>query len=183
MTDGNRTGFRKLDEDVVHRGYVMEVAVGSFEAPDGHRFTRDLVHHPGAVAVLPLHDDGTVTVVRQWRAPIDAEVLEIPAGLRDVEGEAPEVTAARELTEEVGLEADELELLACFHNAIGHSDELVHVFLATGLRPVPNDLQGPEEQAMAIERHPLEELAAMIRSGELTDGKTIIGVSLVQLRR
>lgn len=183
MSHDGAPDFRKLDEEVVHRGYVMEVVVGSFEAPDGRRFTRDIVHHPGAVAVVPLHDDGTITVVRQWRAPVDAQVLEIPAGLRDVSGEAPEATAARELAEEVGLEAESFELLATFHNAVGHSDELVHVYLATGLRSVPADVQGPEEEAMAVERHPIDELAAMIGRGELTDGKTIIGVSLVQLRR
>lgn len=183
MSDDRDPGFRKLGEEVVHRGYVMEVAVGSFRAPDGSRFTRDIVHHPGAVAVLPLHEDGTVTVVRQWRAPIDAEVLEIPAGLRDVDDEPPETTAARELAEEVGLAAERFELLARFHNAVGHSDEMVHVFLATGLRSVPASLQGPEEHAMVVERHSLDELSAMVSRGEVTDGKTIIGVSLVQLRR
>ncbi len=175
-------GFRLLGEEVVHRGYAIEVAVGTFEGPDGTRFTRDLVHHPGAVAVLPLHDDGTATLVRQYRAPLDAWLLEIPAGLRDVADEPTDVTAGRELAEEVGLAADRLELLCRFHNAAGHSDEEVHVYLGTGLRPVDRDVQGVEEEHMVVERHHLDDLAAMVADGRITDAKTVIAVALARLR-
>ncbi len=175
--------FRKLGEDVVHRGYALDVAVARYAAPDGAEFTRDVVRHVGAVAVLPLHDDGTVTLVRQYRAPIEQRLLEIPAGLRDVDGEPPERTAARELAEEVGLVADDIEFLCAFHNAAGFSDEVVHVFLGTGLREVESDVQGPEERDMTIVRLPLEELVAMTGDGRITDGKTIIGVLLVAGRR
>lgn len=168
--------FRLISEESVHRGYAVEMVVATFEAPDGHRFTRDVVRHPGAVGVVPLHDDGTVTLVRQYRAPIDGELLEIPAGLRDVAGEPLEETAARELAEEVGLAAARLELLGSFHNAAGHSDEQVFLFLATGLTPVGNDLQGPEEQAMVVERYPLAEVRAMIDDGRITDAKTIVAI-------
>lgn len=175
-------GFRLLGEETVHRGYAIEVAVGTFEGPDGHRFTRDVVHHVGAVAVLPLHDDDTVTLVRQYRAPIDADLLELPAGLRDVSDEPPEETAARELAEEAGLRADHYELLCRFHNSPGHSDEIVHVYLATGLHEVDTDLQGIEEQHLTVERLPVDELMAMIADGRLTDAKTVIGVALVHAR-
>lgn len=174
--------FRLLDEDTVYDGYVMRVAVGTFQAPDGHTFTRDIIRHPGAVAVLPLHDDGTVTLVRQYRAPIDDHLLEIPAGIRDVDDEPPEATAARELTEEAGLEADTFEHLVAFHNAPGMSDELVHIYLATGLHEVEADAQGVEEEAMSIERHHLDDLSAMIADGRLTDAKTVIAVALVRAR-
>ena len=180
MTAG---GFRHLGEDVVHRGYAIEVAVARFRAPDGHEFTRDIVHHPGAVAVLPLHDDGTVTVVRQYRAPIGADLVEIPAGLRDVDGEDPSVTAERELAEEVGLAAGHLERLGEFHVAAGLTDEVVHLYLATGLRAVSSDTQGPEEAAMTVERYPLDEVLAMVDRGEITDAKTIISTLLVARRR
>ncbi|WP_436796117.1 NUDIX domain-containing protein [Actinospongicola halichondriae] len=172
-------GFRHLGEDVVHEGYAMDVAVARYQGPDGSEFTRDVVRHVGAVAVVPLHDDGTVTLVRQYRAPIEQRLLEIPAGLRDVAGEPAEETAARELAEEVGLAADHLEFLCAFHNAAGFSDEVVQVFLGTGLREVAADLQGPEEQDMSVERLPLTELVAMIGDGRITDAKTIIGVLLV----
>ena len=77
--------------------------IGTFERPTATTFDRDIVHHPGAVAVVPLDDDGQVVMVRQYRAPIDQLLLEIPAGKRDVHGEDPELTAARELAEETGL--------------------------------------------------------------------------------
>ncbi len=169
-------GFRLVGEEVVHRGYAIEVSVGTFEAPDGHRFVRDIVHHPGAVGVVPLHDDGSVTLVRQYRAAIEDDLLEIPAGLRDVSGEPPDVTARRELAEEAGLDAQRCEPIGTFHVAAGFSDEVVHLFLATGLHPVANDLQGPEEQAMLVERHPFDEVLAMIADGRITDAKTIIGM-------
>ena len=179
MTTGS---FRHVGEDVVHRGYAIQVAVARYEAPDGHEFTRDVVRHPGAVAVLPLHDDGTVTVVRQYRAPIEDELFEIPAGLRDVEGEDLLVTAERELAEEVGLSASRFERLGAFHVAAGLTDELVHLYLATGLEHVEADNQGPEEEAMTIERHSLADLVAMVERGEITDAKTAISLLLVARR-
>ena len=174
--DSAAGAFRLVDEEAVHNGYAIDVVVATYEAPDGHRFTRDVIRHLGAVAVVPLHDDGTVTLVRQYRAPIDRQLLEIPAGLRDVADEAPATTAERELAEEVGLAADAIEFQGSFHNAAGHSDEEVQVFLATGLRPVDDDLQGPEEQAMTVERHALADVRAMIADGRITDAKTIIGI-------
>ncbi len=183
IVDDAEPGFRKLAEDVVHRGYAFDVAVAEYEAPDGTSFTRDVVRHVGAVAVLPLHDDGTVTLVRQYRAPIDQRLLEIPAGLRDVADEPAERTAQRELAEEVGLVADEIEFLCSFHNAAGFSDEVVQVFLGTGLRQVESDVQGPEEQDMTVERLPLGDLVAMVGDGRITDAKTIIGVLLVHGRQ
>ncbi len=182
MTPSGAPGFRKLDEEVVHRGYAFRAAVARYEAPDGSTFSRDIIRHVGAVAVLPLHDDGTVTVVRQYRAPIEDRLLEIPAGLRDVSDEPLEETARRELAEEVGLVADHVEPLTSFHNAAGFSDEVVHVFLGTGLHPVAADVQGPEEEDMVVERHPLADLVAMVHDGTITDAKTIIGVLLVASR-
>lgn len=176
------SGFRHLGDEIVHRGHIIDVAVARFSTADGHEFRRDVIRHPGAVGVLPLHDDGTVTVVRQYRGPIDAELLEIPAGLRDVSGEDPELTAERELAEEVGLAADHLELLCSFHTAAGNTDELVHVYLASGLHEVDSDVQGVEEQAMTVERRSIDELVAAIERGEITDAKTIIGVLLVARR-
>lgn len=175
-------GFRHLGDDVAYHGYAMDVVVARFAAPDGSEFTRDVIRHVGAVAALPLHDDGTVTLVRQYRGALDREVLEIPAGLRDISDEPLEVTAARELAEEVGLEAASIEPLCAFHNAVGLSDEEVHIFLATGLTPVPAAADGVEEQHMEILRVPLDRLIAMIAAGEVTDAKTIIG-ALVAAQR
>ena len=175
-------GFRKLAERRLHDGPVISLAAVTYEGPDGTTFEREVVHHPGAVAVVPVTADETVVLVRQLRVAIDAEVLEIPAGKRDVPGEDPMVTAQRELGEEVGLQAQRLELLARFHNSIGFSDELSHVYLGTGLSEVPLDLQGVEEQHMRVEHVALDEVPDLIARGELTDAKSIIGLTLARER-
>lgn len=176
-------GFTKLGEEELAVGFRFTVVRARFRAPDGSEFERDIVHHPGAVGVLPLHDDGTVTLVRQFRAALGTDLLELPAGLRDVEGEDDATTAARELVEEAGLEAGHLELLATFHNSPGYCDEDVAVFLATRLREVAHDRQGVEEQAMTVERVPLADALAMVDAGEITDAKTVIGLCALARRR
>lgn len=175
-------GFsRQGTEEELYRGHVVTLARVEVTDPDGETHQREVVHHPGAVGVVPLHDDGTVTLLTQYRAPLDAELIEIPAGLRDVDGEPDEDTARRELTEEAGLAADHLEHLVTFHNSPGFADEVVSVFLATGLREVPDARQGVEEQHMTVARVPLEEALAMVDDGRITDAKTVI--ALLQVAR
>jgi 8-oxo-dGTP pyrophosphatase MutT (NUDIX family) len=173
--------FRKVDEDVVFRGHLISVAKGTFEDPSGERFERDVVHHPGAVSVVPVFEDTrTVLLVRQYRAAVDRVLLEIPAGKRDVDGEDPEVTAARELEEEVGVRPGRLEKLAEFFNSPGFSDEHSFVYLATGLEHTEISAQGVEEQHMTVEEVPLDEVASLVASGALVDAKSIIGLALAK---
>ena len=168
--------FRFLDEEVVYEGWILKVAKGRYGAPDGSTFERDVVHHPGAVAVVPIIGD-EVILVRQYRSAIDALLLEIPAGLRDVDGEPPIETANRELIEEIGMRAGTLSPIASVHNSVGFCDEQIHLFVGTDLEPVERELtDSPEEQAMEIIRLPLVEAHKMIATGEITDAKTIIGV-------
>jgi len=175
------TPFRKLSEKEIYRGSLISVGAGTFEAPDGSTFERDLVHHPGAVSVVPVLDDGiSVLLVSQYRAALDADVLEIPAGKRDVEGEPPETTAERELAEEVGMRAGRLQKLAEFYNSPGFCDEHSFVFLALDLEPVPLSAQSPEEEHMTIERVPLDAVPRLIAAGELVDAKSIIGLCLAR---
>jgi len=129
--------------------------------------------------VVPVDGD-EVVLVRQYRAAVDLEILEIPAGKRDVAGEAPELTAHRELAEEVGLTAGRLVKLAEFYNSIGFSDELSHVFLGTELAPVPDDRQGEEEEHMTVERIRLDDVPALVAAGELVDAKTVIGLLMAR---
>jgi ADP-ribose pyrophosphatase len=176
-------GFRKLGETSIHRGDRIELVRARLEAPDGREFERDVVHHPGAVGVVPVVDEGTAALlVRQYRAPIDALLLEIPAGLRDVDGEPPEETARRELIEEIGMRAGRMEKLCAFHNSAGFCDEVVHVFAGFDLEPCATDLQGVEEEHMTIERIALDDVPDLVASGVITDAKTIIGLALVRER-
>jgi 8-oxo-dGTP pyrophosphatase MutT (NUDIX family) len=169
------SGFRRLRERPVHRGHAIDVVVAEFETPDGSVVERDVVRHPGAVSVVPVDGD-EVVLVRQYRAPAEKELLEIPAGKRDVADEPPEVTAVRELEEEVGLTASSLVPLATFYNSVGFSDEYSFVYLATDLTPVPSAPQGPEELHMTIERWPLDEVPRAIADGRIEDAKTVIGL-------
>jgi len=175
--------FTKIAETQLHSGFRITLNEVRYRADDGSEFDREVVRHPGAVAVLPLHDDDTVTLVRQFRAALDADLLELPAGIRDVDGEADIAAARRELMEEAGLDADHLEHIVTFHNSPGFCDESVGVFLATGLRPVADDRQGIEEEHMVIERIALDEALAMVGDGRITDAKTIIGLTIVAGRR
>ena len=170
------SGFRRLSEREVHEGWAIDVVVAEFETPEGEIITRDIVRHPGAVSVVPLDGDDFV-LVRQYRAAVEDDLLEIPAGKRDVAGEPPETTALRELAEEVGLTTrTPLVPLAEFYNSVGFSDEYSYVFLATDLEAAPLDRQGPEEQHMTIERWPVDSVAAAIARGEIKDAKTVIGL-------
>ncbi|MGI8794378.1 MAG: NUDIX hydrolase [Acidimicrobiales bacterium] len=173
--------FRKTGEQEVFAGAVISVGTATFEGPAGEVFDRDIVHHPGAVSVVPVIEDGTaVLLVRQFRAAINDSLLEIPAGKRDVPGEAPDVTARRELVEEIGMRAGRMELLARFYNSPGFCDELSYTYLGLDLEPTERDLQGPEEAAMTIERVLLDDVPGMIADGRLIDAKTIIGLSLAR---
>ena len=176
-------GFRQSDEQVVFeagRGITFNEL--TLITPDGREVKRQAIRHPGAVAVVPMVDEEHAMLVRQYRAPFDAEVLEIPAGLRDVAGEDPADTAARELAEEIGYRAGSLELLTVFWNAVGLSDESTHVYLGTDLTAGAHDRHGPEEQAMEMVIVSLHDVPAMIANGDLRDAKSIIGLLMASER-
>ncbi len=145
----------------------------------------DVVRSPGAVGVVPLlHDHGVATVVfvRQYRGPLDQYLLEIPAGMRDIADEPPEVTAERELIEEAGLSAGHLEFLTQYYTSAGMTDSALHIYLATELTEVERDVHGPEESNMDVVRLPLAEAVDMVVRGEIRDAKTVIGLLLVDRR-
>jgi 8-oxo-dGTP pyrophosphatase MutT (NUDIX family) len=174
--------FRKLAEEVVYTGSLITAARATFSDPSGERFERDVVHHPGAVVVVQVLDEGRVLLVRQFRAAIEGDLLEVPAGKRDVDGEPVETTAHRELAEEVGMTAGRMELLSEFYNSPGFCDEHSYLFLARDLRECGVSAQGVEEQHMTIETVDLADVPAMVADGRLTDAKTIIALLLVRER-
>ncbi len=170
--------FRKVEERLIHQGHVIGVYNVRFEGPGGVTMDRDVVHHPGAVSVVPVLDDGTVVMVRQYRAALEDTILEIPAGKRDVPDEPPEVTAHRELAEEVGFTAAKLKPLVVLAHSPGFCDERNHIFLATGLVEGERAVDGPEEEAMTIEHIPLAEVFDLIAAGEIVDAKSVVGLTL-----
>lgn len=160
---------------------MIAVAVGEFESPDGERFERELVHHPGAVSIVPIVEEGTAAIlVRQYRAAVHSDLLEIPAGKRDVAGEAPELTARRELEEEIGMRAGRLEKLAEFFMTPGFCDERMTIFMALDLAPTAPAAHGIEESHMTIEQVALDDVPGMIAAGQIADAKSIIGLTLAR---
>ncbi|MHB8438443.1 MAG: NUDIX hydrolase [Acidimicrobiales bacterium] len=172
--------FRHLGEELRFKGWRIDVVQGTFEDPSGERFERDIVRHPGAVAVVPLTDHASVLLVRQYRPALDRWVLEIPAGTRDVAGEDPARTAARELEEEAGVRAGRIEHLATILNSPGFCDEVTMLYAALDLTEVPHDRHGHEEHYIELVDVPLDRVDEMIASGELTDAQTVLGILLAR---
>jgi ADP-ribose pyrophosphatase len=170
-----RRPFRQVGEELIYQGFVITVLQGEFEGPDGQLFRRDVVRHPGAVAVVAV-EDGHVYLVRQYRACLDANLWEIPAGRRDVSGEPTEITACRELEEEIGRRPSSIEFLINVHHSPGFCDELGWIYLATDFTVVPERREGPEEQLMEVARIPGPEAVAMALDGRITDAKSIAGI-------
>ena len=170
--------FEQTDSRTIYEGKIITVCMETFRHEDGEEVEREIAHHPGAVGIVA-HDGESLYLVRQPREPIGLpDLLELPAGKLDEEGEDPLATAKRELAEEIGKAADEWESLGSFYTSPGFSDEEVHLFLATGLR----DVEKPaveEDERIEISIRPLSELDALI--DESRDSKTLIG--LYELRR
>lgn len=174
------TAFRHLGDEPVHQGHIWHVVVADFEAPDDTRFRRDIVRSPGSVGVVPLVFDAegvpSVVLVRQYRPAYEREIIEIPAGMRDVPGEDPAETGRRELIEEAGLSPGAIDHLLDMLPSPGMTDSVCSIYLATECVPVDHDRHGPEEDHMEVLHVPLDEALAMIDRGEITDGKTVCGL-------
>jgi ADP-ribose pyrophosphatase len=168
----------------------MEFRVDTIERADGTTGTRDVVGHPGAVAILALDPDGRLLMVRQWRVPAERALLEIPAGTLDVHDgvtEDPDVASRRELEEETGHRAATWRKLGQFWTAPGFASELMHLYLATDMAGVGADdarLTPDEDERLELRHVPLDEAVAMVDAGELGDAKSILGILwLDRLRR
>jgi ADP-ribose pyrophosphatase len=175
-------GFRRVSEEELLRAWLFRVDRYHLLDPGGKPFDRFVIRHPGAVTIVPVHDDGTVTLVRQYRAAVDTQVLEIPAGTRDKADEGPEATARRELAEEAGLEAANWELLLGTWNTPGISDQHTLIYLATGLTSIPSRPDGVEEGYMTMETIHLDEVDALVADGSLKDETTVLGLYLARQR-
>jgi ADP-ribose pyrophosphatase len=170
---------RVLKHDRVYAGKVLDLDVDEVEEPGAIRGLREVVRQRGSVAMLPVHDDGGVVLVRQYRYAVDAHVWELPAGRVDP-GETPDEGARRELEEEVGLRPRSLEPLLVFWTTPGFCDEVMHLYRATGLEAVPARPEADENIEAAT--FTLAEAREMIRRGEIREGKTLVAL-LLELER
>jgi ADP-ribose pyrophosphatase len=165
----------------IHRGRIVHLTVEDVTLPNGHMMPLEIVRHPGAAAIATFDGDGCVTLLRQYRHAVGGYLWEVPAGKLDP-GEEPATCAARELEEEAGLVASRLEHVGSIVTCPGFCDEVIHLFVATGLRKVPNRL-GADEVIDAVTTVPLSEALQMIRQGTIRDAKTIAALLQVELRR
>ncbi len=180
LPEGDDTGFAYLGSEPIWQGWMLRLTHDRFSDPAGRTFERDVLHHPGAVAICAVDDAERVTLVRQYRGPMRTTVLELPAGTCDVAGEPPVDTARRELLEEAGLVATTWELLVATYNSPGFCTQRTSIFLATGLSAGPTDRHGPEEEQMTTLEVPLAEVGGLMAAGRLFDETTLLGVLLAQ---
>jgi len=174
-------GFQRQHVSVVHEWAMWSLVTGTFADPGGEVFSRTYVRSPGAVGVIAVYEgsDPKVILVRQYRPALNRMTLELPAGMRDLEGEDTLLTAQRELREEVGVVASYWQRIGRHVSSPGISNSSVELFLARGLCGVEHDRHGPEERHMTIEEYRLSDAMALVFDGRIDDGKTVIGILAV----
>ena len=169
-----------ISTESVYQGRVLKVRVDTVRAPGGQTARWDVIEHPGSVSIVPVDADDHVLLVRQYRPAIAETLLEIPAGTLEL-GESPEVTARRELREEIGMRAERLRAIGSYYLVPGYSSELMHAYVASGLSPAP--LPQDVDEDISVESIPFVELVAQISRGELRDAKTVSAVLLLAHER
>lgn len=167
----------RVDSQTAYDGHFLKVQKDTVALPDGKLTSREYIRHPGAVVILPLFDDGRVLLERQFRYPLEAVMIEYPAGKIDP-NEAPLACAKRELQEETGYTASNWQFVCTIHNAIAYSDEHLDIYLARGLVAGPSKLD--EGEFLETFTATVPEMLAWVREGKVTDVKTVIGTFWLQ---
>jgi ADP-ribose pyrophosphatase len=157
----------------IFKGRVVTLDIDTVTLPNGATIELEMIHHPGAAAVVPMKEDGTVILIRQYRHAAGGYIYEIPAGKLHP-GEDPKLCAARELQEEIGYRADSLELLTSILTTPGFTDEVIHIYKGSGLTKGKQDLD--HDEVIEIVELPLEKALAQIIDGTIRDAKTIVGL-------
>ena len=161
----------------IYAGKVVNLRRDIVSLPNGREASREVVEHPGAVAIVPVLPDGRILLVRQFRHPVGKVLIEIPAGKLD-KGEAPDRCALRELEEETGYRAGSLECKASIFTGPGFTDEVIHIYIARDL--VKTTVNPDEDEFLEVRAYELRDIRHMIRDGLICDAKTISGMYLLQ---
>ena len=173
---------KPIKREVLFEGKIIDLHIEEVELPNGHTSRRELIKHPGAVAILALTDENKIVMVQQYRKALDKVIVEIPAGKLE-KGEAPEVTAKRELEEETGYDCETLTPLISFYTSPGFADELVHLFIAKDLKKIENPASLDEDEFVEIIELTLKEAEQYVKEKKIYDAKTIYAVLYLQLMR
>lgn len=168
----NESLFEKtLESKEIYNGALLHAFRDTVQLPEGRESVREWIKHPGASAIVPIFENGDVMLLEQYRYPVREVCLEVPAGKIDA-GEEHQQTAERELLEETGLIADNLDYIGPFYPGVGYSDEVIHIYRATGLHESVSDTD--EDEFVILKRMPFSEAIEKVASGEIKDGKTIV---------
>jgi ADP-ribose pyrophosphatase len=159
-----------IDSKVVFEGRILTLRVDSVRLPNGRETTREIAEHSDSVCIVPIDEQGNILLVRQYRKPVEMDLLEVPAGGIE-EGEVPEEAVQRELQEEIGYTAGNLQHLSSFWLAPGWCTEYMHAYLATDL--IPSSLAADDDEFISVVRVPLAESLDMVKQGQIRDAKSI----------
>ncbi|WP_099360605.1 NUDIX hydrolase [Fredinandcohnia onubensis] len=173
---------KTIKREVLFEGKVIDLHIEEVELPNGHTSRRELIKHSGAVAILALTDENKIVMVQQYRKALDKVIVEIPAGKLE-KGEAPEVTAKRELEEETGYDCETLTPLISFYTSPGFADELVHLFIAKDLKKIENPASLDEDEFVDLLEVSLDEALELLKEKKIYDAKTAYAVQYLQLQQ
>jgi ADP-ribose pyrophosphatase len=173
---------KTLTVEKIFSGKVISLQVEEVELPNGKTSKREIIKHPGAVAVLAVTNEERIVLVEQYRKALERTIVEIPAGKLE-KGEKPEVCAARELEEETGYACSKMEWLISFYTSPGFADELVHVYVATGLQKKEDAAETDEDEFVNLMEVTLEEALELIKEQKIYDAKTAFAVQYLQMQK
>ncbi|QTM99723.1 NUDIX domain-containing protein [Sediminibacillus dalangtanensis] len=171
---------RTIASETIFNGKVVKLQVDEVSLPDGNTSKREIIKHPGAVAIIPVTKDNKILFVEQYRKPLEKTLVEIPAGKLEP-GEKPEITAKRELEEETGYTTNELTFLTSFYTSPGFADEIIHLYITKDLHLLEEEVAGDEDEFVDILELSLEEAEQLVKEQRIHDVKTAYAVLYLRL--
>ena len=171
---------KRVNSKKIYERAILNVRVDTVTAKKGHAY-REIIEHNGAVAAVALTADDQIVMVRQYRYACDSVVLELPAGKIDRGEKDPQAAMIRELKEETGYTAGSVKYLGCINPSVGYSEEVIHLYLMTGLTPGQQSLD--DDEALEVELLPFDEVCEMAAEGKLPDAKTVAGLFMAMHQR
>ncbi|HLQ72563.1 MAG TPA: NUDIX hydrolase [Bacillota bacterium] len=162
---------KTLKTTTVYNGKIVHLRVDDVLLPDGEKSKREIIKHPGAVAIIPITPDNKIVLVRQYRKPLEKTIVEIPAGKIE-QKERPELTAIRELEEETGYTTNELSFVTSFYTSPGFADELMHIYMTTDIHRLTEKVTGDDDEFIEKMELTLEEAKEYVRKQDIHDAKT-----------
>ncbi|MFD1018571.1 NUDIX domain-containing protein [Thalassobacillus hwangdonensis] len=173
---------KTVETQEIYDGKVVKLQVDSVTLPDGATSKREIIKHPGAVAIIALTDDDKVVMVEQYRKPLEKSIVEIPAGKLEP-GEEPHVTAKRELEEETGYTTDNLQYITSFYTSPGFADEIIYLYFTDELKQLKENVEGDEDEFVELLELSLEEAEKLVKEERVHDAKTAYALLYLRMRK